>query len=192
MNEKGELWEYPSPQQMLNAMNRKGYDTENPEDVPAMVAVHNFVNEGSWAQVLKWERKYFPYPSPPPPPTSSLCTDFDGIVGSENVKPHLVEFRGRPAKPTPKSYFLYWTGQAPQAFDHHEWFVSTGTPGRFRRYVIDYYGLDDLTFSVDARPAVDDFASLLARTTNVFDSLRGRVTGVSKEDDKITRFESVE
>jgi cytochrome c heme-lyase len=60
MNERGELWEYPSPQQMLNAMTRKGYDTENPEDVPAMVAVHNFVNEGSWDQVLRWEKKYFP------------------------------------------------------------------------------------------------------------------------------------
>jgi len=122
----------------------------------------------------------------------SCGTDFDGVGGSENVQPHLVEFRGRPGKPTPKSYFLYWTGRAPQAFDHHEWFVSTGTPGRFRRYVIDYYGLDDLTFSVDARPAVDDFASLLARTMNVFDSLKGRVSGVSKQDDKITRFESEE
>jgi cytochrome c heme-lyase len=60
MNERGQAWEYPSPQQMLNAMNRKGYETENPEDVPAMVAVHNFINEGSWAQILKWEKKYFP------------------------------------------------------------------------------------------------------------------------------------
>lgn len=61
MNAQGEVWEYPSPQQMLNAMTRKGYDTENPEDVPAMVAVHNWINEGSWQQILQWEKKYFPY-----------------------------------------------------------------------------------------------------------------------------------
>jgi cytochrome c heme-lyase len=61
MNERGEVWEYPSPQQMLNAMNRKGYETSNAEDVPAMVAVHNWINEGSWEEILKWENKYFPY-----------------------------------------------------------------------------------------------------------------------------------
>ena len=61
MNVQGERWEYPSPQQMLNAMTRKGYETSNPEDVPAMVAVHNWINEGSWVEILKWERKYFPY-----------------------------------------------------------------------------------------------------------------------------------
>jgi cytochrome c heme-lyase len=51
---------------MLNAMTRKGYETSNPEDVPAMVAVHNWINEGSWTEILKWEKKYFPY-SPPTP-----------------------------------------------------------------------------------------------------------------------------
>ena len=61
MNSEGERWQYPSPQQMLNAMTRKGYDGTSPEDVPAMVAVHNWLNEGSWEEILKWERKYFPY-----------------------------------------------------------------------------------------------------------------------------------
>jgi cytochrome c heme-lyase len=61
MNSQGELWEYPSPQQMLNAINRKGYEDTDPDDVPAMVAVHNWLNEGSWQQILKWEKKYFPY-----------------------------------------------------------------------------------------------------------------------------------
>jgi len=61
MNSEGERWQYPSPQQMLNAMTRKGYDGTNPEDVPAMVAVHNWLNEGSWEEILQWERKYFPY-----------------------------------------------------------------------------------------------------------------------------------
>jgi len=60
MNEQGEVWPYPSPQQMLNAILRKGYEGTNPEDVPAMVAVHNWINEGSWQEILKWEKKYFP------------------------------------------------------------------------------------------------------------------------------------
>ena len=51
-------WEYPSPQQMYNAMLRKGY-TDTPEDaVEAMVAVHNFLNEGAWGEVREWERRF--------------------------------------------------------------------------------------------------------------------------------------
>jgi hypothetical protein len=78
----------------------------------------------------------------------------------------------------------------PKAFDHHEWLVSTEEPGGKRRYVIDYYGLDDLTFSVDARPAVDDFASLRARALNLFDSLKARASGEPKRDDKVTKFDT--
>jgi hypothetical protein len=126
------------------------------------------------------------------PPLGSCNLGLNLFICRENEKPHLVKFSGRPGKPTPKSYFLYWTGQVPEAFDHHEWFVSTGEPGHVRRYVIDYYGLDDLTFSVDARPAVDDFASLRARTKNVFASLRGKVVGTPAKDDKIVTFESEE
>ena len=48
-------WEYPSPQQMYNAMLRKGY-TDTPTDaVEAMVAVHNFLNEGAWDEIVTWE-----------------------------------------------------------------------------------------------------------------------------------------
>jgi cytochrome c heme-lyase len=48
-------WEYPSPQQMYNAMLRKGY-TDTPADaVESMVAVHNFLNEGAWNEIAEWE-----------------------------------------------------------------------------------------------------------------------------------------
>ena len=44
-------WEYPSPQQMYNAMLRKGH-TDTPQDaVESMVAVHNFLNEGAWTKL---------------------------------------------------------------------------------------------------------------------------------------------
>jgi cytochrome c heme-lyase len=49
-------WEYPSPQQMYNAMLRKGY-TDTPADaVESMVAVHNFLNEGAWEEIVEWEQ----------------------------------------------------------------------------------------------------------------------------------------
>ena len=99
------------------------------------------------------------------------------------MKPHLVKFSGRPSKPTPKSYILYKIGRSPKAFDHHEWYVSTPEEGKTRRYVIDYYGVD-LTFSVDARPALDDFPSLRARSLKVLDDLKGRIRGDSKKDDE--------
>jgi cytochrome c heme-lyase len=48
-------WEYPSPQQMYNAMLRKGY-TDTPADaVESMVEVHNFLNEGAWEEIVTWE-----------------------------------------------------------------------------------------------------------------------------------------
>ena len=170
MNSQGEVWQYPSPQQMLNAMSRKGYDGTNPEDVPAMVAVHNWLNEGSWEEILKWEKDYFGYHH------FEKCIDC-----RDNEQPILVKFSGRPQRPTPKSWFLYKTGRTPKAFDHHEWFVST-PDGRTRRYVIDYYGVDELTFSVDVRPAFDDLSSLKARAKKFAEDMRDKLSGNGKKD----------
>ena len=99
----------------------------------------------------------------------------------ENVKPHLAKFKGRPGNPTPKSYILYKVGLSPKAFDHHEWFVSM-PDGRTRRYVIDYYSVDELTFSVDVRPAVDDFASLRARVLNFSENMKKKWTKDDKDE----------
>ncbi|EPZ34062.1 Cytochrome c/c1 heme-lyase domain-containing protein [Rozella allomycis CSF55] len=51
------LWEYPSPRMFYNALRRKGYETD-PADVDMMVDVHNFLNEGVWDEVMKWEKKF--------------------------------------------------------------------------------------------------------------------------------------
>ena len=51
----GANWEYPSPQQMYNAMLRKGYTDTDETAVEAMVSVHNFLNEGAWAEIMEWE-----------------------------------------------------------------------------------------------------------------------------------------
>ena len=54
----GSLWEYPSPQQMYNAMRRKGFDDAPEDAVESMVAVHNWLNEGVWADICAWEGKF--------------------------------------------------------------------------------------------------------------------------------------
>ena len=105
-------------------------------------------------------------------PAAGALADFD----SENERPHLVKFSGRPDRPTPKSSILYKLGRSPKAFDHHEWFVST-PDGRTRRYVIDYYSVDDLTFSIDVRPALDDLPSLKARAIKFAEDMKSKATG---------------
>jgi Cytochrome c/c1 heme lyase len=111
---------------------------------------------------------------PPPVHGGNSCRD--------KARPHLVKFSGRPGKPTPKSYLLYVTGRTPKAFDHHEWYVSCGEGSGTRRYVLDYYSVDELTFSVDVRPAIDDFASLKARTKFLADKMRERIKGKGNDD----------
>lgn len=44
------LWVYPSQQQFYNAMKRKGYAPQE-EEMDAVVAIHNAVNERAWAEV---------------------------------------------------------------------------------------------------------------------------------------------
>ena len=53
---EGTHWEYPSPQQFYNALVRKGWETPE-ESVEDMVAIHNFLNEEAWKEVLKWEKR---------------------------------------------------------------------------------------------------------------------------------------
>lgn len=104
-------WEYPSPQQMYNAMLRKGY-TDTPQDaVESMVAVHNFLNEGAWNEIVGWERTF----------AKGLKDGWEKCRrGEENLslelakeemmgtidqatEPRLLRFQGRPQDLTPKA-----------------------------------------------------------------------------------------
>ncbi|KAK9237266.1 cytochrome c/c1 heme-lyase [Lipomyces kononenkoae] len=155
-DESAGVWEYPSPQQMLNAIVRKGHKDTPEQDVPAMVDVHNFLNEGAWAEILKWEKKY---------------------VDESGTEPRLLKFTGRPNQPSPRARMLQWLGLiypskygGPPPFDRHDWTVlryySVGEK-REIRYVIDYYegppedGFP--TFFLDVRPALDTFESVRDR-----------------------------
>ena len=55
--------------------------------------------------------------------------------------------------------------------------------GRTRRYVIDYYSVDDLTFSIDVRPALDDLASVKARTMKFAVDVKSKVMGNKNNDE---------
>ncbi|KAF2196455.1 cytochrome c heme lyase-like protein [Delitschia confertaspora ATCC 74209] len=178
----GSLWEYPSPQQMYNAMLRKGYTDTPAEHVESMVAVHNFLNEGAWAEIVGWEARF-----------ARGLVDGWRICkrGEENAAaeigqedfldtkwretdippPKLVRFTGRPDEPTPKSQLLQILKKvAPKTFnteppfDRHDWFVQRCDKGglcKEVRYVIDYYEGEpdepegEPVFYLDVRPAVD-------------------------------------
>lgn len=111
-------WEYPSPQQMYNAMLRKGY-TDTPQDaVESMVAVHNFLNEGAWSEIVGWENIF----SKGLKQGWEKCRrgeenlalerargEFSGNSNTE-TEPRLLRFQGRPQDLTPKARILQTLG----------------------------------------------------------------------------------
>ena len=162
-------WEYPSPQQMYNAMLRKGYTDTDVTAVESMVAVHNFLNEGAWAEILQWE---FIFGSGLSKAWDVCSRGEQGIAqelarkefakarrealgirsqqqAEEQPEPKLIRFQGFPQKPTPKAKVLNLLGKAFPArfgsdppFDRHDWYVERRAPNgtaREVRYVIDYY-----------------------------------------------------
>ncbi|KAK5274389.1 holocytochrome c synthase [Exophiala xenobiotica] len=162
-------WEYPSPQQMYNAMLRKGYTDTPAEDVESMVAVHNFLNEGAWREIEEWERIF----SPGLAHAWAICSRGEQAIALERAKhdflaarrqaldlpssgddeqyqPKLVRFQGRPNEPTPKARMLGIMGKlmsekfgGEPPFDRHDWYVARKSPNGSVtevRYVIDYYG----------------------------------------------------
>jgi len=178
-------WEYPSPQQMYNAMLRKGY-TDTPQDaVESMVAVHNFLNEGAWAEIVRWENIFSrglqsgweKCKRGSENVALDLGQERQGDTTPENQRPRLIRFMGRPQEMTPKATILQalgWLypakfGTAPP-FDRHDWYVLRQTPSGPRevRYVIDYYSgppepTGEPVFYLDIRPAIDSPTAAMER-----------------------------
>lgn len=169
-------WIYPSPQQMYNAMLRKGY-TDTPQDaVTSMVAVHNFLNEGAWAEIVEWERRFGKglmqgwRESRMGEEGSRAGAMIEPEAGEVIDQPKLLRFMGRADAMTPKAAMwqvMSWIyppkfGQEPP-FDRHDWYIERQiTKDRTKevRYVIDYYsgGSDEFgmpVFYLDIRPALD-------------------------------------
>lgn len=134
----GETWTYPSAQMFWNALTRKGKANDVLEsDIDAVVAVHNTMNEKTWAEVLSWEERFH----------CNTCAN-----------PKLLRFQGRPNDLSPAARWRMWTGGYPKPFDRHDWIIDRcGVESA--RYVIDYYyrdstdGGEPIEFHV--RPAID-------------------------------------
>ncbi|EEP77752.1 cytochrome c heme lyase [Uncinocarpus reesii 1704] len=171
----GGNWEYPSPQQMYNAMLRKGY-TDTPQDaVESMVAVHNFLNEGAWQEIVQWENIFAQglksgwEKCRRGSENLEMELEKERMMGASNQQPRLVRFMGRPQERTPKASMLQLMGWVypakygtPPPFDRHDWYVLRETPSGPKevRYVIDFYSgppepTGEPVFYLDIRPAVD-------------------------------------
>lgn len=173
-NEEG-VWEYPSPQQMFNAMLRKSPMDEIPEDaVESMVDVHNFLNEGAWDEILKWEAPH---------------------TKDTKIEPRLLKFTGRPNDMTPRAQMLQLLGKlypskygVPPPFDRHDWTVlRSDKNGGWEqvRYVIDYYSTEENehgqpTFVLDVRPALDSVGSAIDRFNMATGSVWHKALGLEQ------------
>ena len=164
-------WTYPSPQQFYNALSRKGKFNANgseseiasEEDMESVVALHNNMNEKTWAKVVEWERQTY----------------------SEESSPKLLKFCGRPHDLAPKAALKHYLLGHPLPYDRHDWTVLRDD-GTTVRYVIDYYydetranlsedsampSLHDRSATpsllVDVRPALDGPGTFFARAVQM-------------------------
>lgn len=158
-------WTYPSPQQFYNALARKGKleDDTTEEDMASVVALHNNMNEKTWAKVVEWERQTY----------------------KGDATPKLLKFMGRPQDLSPKARLKHWMLGHPLPYDRHDWTVLRDD-GTTVRYIIDYYydetraqtteesGMPHLydrdatpSLLVDVRPALDGPSQLAARAVQM-------------------------
>eukprot|EP00978_Attheya_sp_CCMP212_P048597 scaffold547798_cov71-Attheya_sp.AAC.3 len=118
MDDDSTTWTYPSPQMFYNALWRKnklGDTTE--DDIESVVALHNNMNETTWAKVVEWEQV---------------------LMDDVESKPKLLKFLGRPSDLSPKARFKHLLLGHPLPFDRHDWTILRAD-GTEVRYVIDYY-----------------------------------------------------
>ncbi|KAJ4287070.1 holocytochrome c synthase [Collariella sp. IMI 366227] len=151
-------WEYPSPQQMYNAA-AQGYTDTDITAVESMVAVHNFLNEGAWGEIVSKRGEE----------NAALeLRRVEAREGRASPQPTLVRFQGRPKEMTPKAAVLQMLGrvypskfESEPPFDRHDWYVSRDVDGEKKevRYVIDFYSAPpeptgEPVFYLDVRPAM--------------------------------------
>ena len=157
-------WTYPSPQQFYNALVRKGKaDDTTEDDIASVVALHNNMNEKTWAKVVEWEHQTY----------------------KDGTTPKLLKFMGRPHDLSPKAWLKHKIFGHPMPYDRHDWTVLRDD-GTTVRYTIDYYydesraqtseesSMPELhdrdatpSLLVDVRPALDGPSQLYARAVQM-------------------------
>lgn len=107
-------WEYPSPQQMYNAMLRKGYTDTDVTAVESMVSIHNFLNEGAWAEIVEWEQRFarglYKGWQVCKRGEAHVTEELDRHWDGTKIEPSLIRFQGRPKDLTPKATMLQVLG----------------------------------------------------------------------------------
>lgn len=109
---------------MYNALLRKGYTDTDATAVESMVSVHNYLNEGAWAEIVEWERRFSRglksgWENCRRGEQGSLAgAGLDVGANEENVsQPKLIRFQGRPKEMTPKAAMIQLIGKVyPSAF----------------------------------------------------------------------------
>ncbi|KAL8785560.1 MAG: hypothetical protein Q9213_003308 [Squamulea squamosa] len=139
--QKSGNWIYPSEKMFYDAMKRKSFSPDQ-KDMPAIVPIHNAVNERAWSMIKTWES------------SSERLKASNAPCGG----PKLRSFSGDAAKLSPKARVLGWMGyQAP--FDRHDWVVERCEGEGSVEYVIDFYKGrgDGLAFYLDVRPKLNSW-----------------------------------
>lgn len=109
----GATWEYPSPQMFWNAMVRKNKTGgASEDDMGVVVAIHNNMNETTWADVCAWEAL-----------SAGGGATADGVKAAP---PKLLRFTGRPFDTSPKARLKQALLGCPLPFDRHDWVVLRG------------------------------------------------------------------
>lgn len=135
-------WVYPSEKQFYDALLRKKY-SPSPSTIPAIIPLHNAVNERAWSLILSdWE-----YRSPSARARNNPCGG-----------PRLRSFSGDSSKLTPRARLYGLMGYEPP-FDRHDWVVER-CGGETIEYVIDFYKGrgGGLSFFLDVRPKLNSWA----------------------------------
>lgn len=112
-------WEYPSPQQMYNALLRKGYHDTDPTAVTSMVSVHNFLNEGAWREIAVHEGLFAKGLKDGWKKCSKGEENIDVERVTQEADPKLMRFQGRPKDMTPKAAMWQILGRIyPSKFEY--------------------------------------------------------------------------
>lgn len=147
-------WAYPSPVQFYKNAAAKGHSLD-PDDMDAVVGIHNAVNEETWARIVEIERR---------------------LHGKEcSAGPKLVRFVGKPGEASMKARAMHFLGGYVMPFDRHEWTIDRCGTGLFN-YDVDFYdGPYDLSgkvnIHIDVRPSLKSFSGFKDRLSNLVNLL---------------------
>ncbi|KAH8095385.1 holocytochrome-c synthase [Aureococcus anophagefferens] len=182
----GSRWTYPSPQMFWNSLVRKGKVGGASEgDMDTVIAVHNSMNEATWAKILEWEAL-----SDPGAPRR-------GSRGSRGGRRSTAPRPGSSSSLGTRSPSTATTG-------------SSSGDGAEVRYVIDYYSDEAATardetpktmhdvgavksILLDVRPALDSPAALWDRVATMpLKRLRGEAAAAEDPDKMEAAYEAMD